>query len=79
MAANLPDQTPKGKFRDLLLDKPDSIEGRLGRIEGKPPRPAPLPPPDIERELAGLRAYRARTQTRNQKPETRNHFQGASP
>jgi len=46
------------------MDKLDSIDGRLRRIEGKAPRPASIPPPDIAKEQAAIRGYPARDRAR---------------
>ena len=61
MDATLANPAGEGKdFESRVMDKLESIESRLSRIQGKPPRPEPLPPPDLEKELAGLRSYYAR-------------------
>jgi len=76
MPASLRNPDPEGKgavhpdaterhFEQRILDKLDSSENRLGRIEGKPPRPAPIPPLDMKRELAGLNAHHARLEQAN--------------
>jgi len=65
MAATLPKASPRGNpFEERVMDKLDSIDGRLRRIEGKAPRPASIPPPDIAKEQAAIRGYPARDRAR---------------
>ena len=66
MAATLAKSIPPGNpFEERVMEKLESIESRLSRLQGRPPPPEPLPPPDLEQELAGLRAYYARREARH--------------
>ena len=49
-------------IQEQILGKLESIDRRLRRMEGKPPPPSALKPPDRQRELAGYRAYKNRQQ-----------------
>ncbi len=44
-------------FEARVLDTLERIEGRLRRIEGRPPKPEPIRPADRKAEAARLRAY----------------------
>jgi len=44
-------------FETRVLDTLERIEARLRRIEGGPPKPEPIRPPDRKAEAAYLRAY----------------------
>ena len=65
MAASLQNRHPEGNpFEERVLDKLESIDGRLRRIEGKAPRPVRIPPPDREKELAAVAGCLARDRAR---------------